>query len=86
MQRARTCVLIAAVERRKHWWNGRFANPASRDVYLWAGNDGRWHVEARRGSLNQRSRLFAFNDEATAVTMIEALTGSNDEGWRLVGI
>ena len=52
------------MERRKHWWNGRFANPARRDVYLWAGNDGRWHVEARRGSLNQRSRLFAFNDEA----------------------
>jgi len=74
------------VERRRHWWNGRFANPARRDVYLWPGNDGRWHVEARRGSLNQRSRLFAFEDEATALTLAEALMGSNDNGWRLVGL
>ena len=55
-------------------------------MYLWAGNDGRWHVEARRGSVNQRSRLFAFNDETTALTLVEALMDGHDEGWRIVGI
>jgi hypothetical protein len=73
------------VERRRHWWNGRFAKPSRRDVFLWR-DDGRWHVEARRGGLDRRSRLFAFDDEAAALTLVEALVGSDVEGWRQVGL
>ena len=73
------------VTRRKHWWNGRFANPARRDVYLWH-DDGRWHVEAQRGGIDRRSRLFAFDDETAALTLVEALVGTDTEGWREVRV
>jgi hypothetical protein len=66
-----------------HWWNGRFANVARRDVYLWQ-DDGRWHVEACRGGIDRHSRLFAFADRATALTLVDALVGSGAEGWREV--
>jgi hypothetical protein len=72
------------VEQRKHWWNGRFAKPTRRDVYLWQDR-GRWHVEAQRGGIGRRSRLFAFDDEAAALTLVEALLGGDVEGWREVG-
>ena len=73
------------MERRKHWWNGRFANPTRRDVYLWQ-DDGRWHVEAHRGGIERRSRLFAFEDEAAALSLVRALVGSDTDGWREVGL
>ncbi len=73
------------MERRKHWWNGRFANPARRDVFLWNAN-GHWHVEASRGSLNQRSRQFAFDNEMAALNMVDVLLGSQSGGWREVAI
>jgi hypothetical protein len=73
------------VERRKHWWNGRFANPARRDVYMW-NNDGHWLVEASRGSLNRRCRAFAFDNEMAALTMVDVLLGSHSDGWREVTI
>jgi hypothetical protein len=73
------------MERRKHWWNGRFANPARRDVFLW-GDGGRWCVEATRGSLRRRCRQFVFDNEMAALTMVDALMGSQGEGWREVSI
>jgi hypothetical protein len=73
------------MERRKHWWNGRFANPARRDVFLWNDN-GDWCVEASRGSLKRRYRQFAFDNEMAALTMVDVLTGSQGEGWREVSI
>jgi hypothetical protein len=72
------------VERRTHWWNGRFANVARRDIYLWQDH-GRWQVEARRGGIDRRGRLFAFEDRATALTLVDALVGSDAGGWREVG-
>jgi hypothetical protein len=72
------------VGRREHWWNGRFANLARRDVYLWRDGD-RWHVETRRGGVDRQSRLFALDDEAAARTLLDALVGSDTEGWREVG-
>lgn len=75
---------MPVMQRRKHWWNGRFANPARRDVYLWVDGD-RWHVEAHRGSLQRRSRRFAFEDEVEALTLVERLVGGDGErGWREV--
>lgn len=71
------------MERQKHWWNGRFANLARRDIYLWADRDA-WLVEARRGSLRPASRLFACTDEDAALTLVGALVGTDEEGWREV--
>lgn len=73
------------VEGPKHWWNGRWANPARRDVYLWHDN-GNWHVEASRGSMSRRYRAFAFDNEMAALTMVDALLGSHGDGWREVSI
>jgi hypothetical protein len=58
---------------------------ARRDVYLWRDGD-RWHVEARRGGVNRQSRLFAFEDEVAARILVDALVGSDTEGWREVTI
>jgi len=71
------------MEHRRHWWNGRFANAARRDVLLWL-EGGRWHVEARRGSVSRSSRLFVFDDQAAASVMVERLVGSAEDGWREV--
>jgi hypothetical protein len=73
------------VDRRKHWWNGRFGNPARRDVFLWTDN-GNWHVEASRGNLTRRIRRFAFDNEMAALGMVDALLGSQGDGWREVSI
>jgi hypothetical protein len=73
------------VTRRKHWWNGRFANPARRDVFLWQEN-GNWHVEASRGSVSGRRRQFAFDNELAALTMVDVLLGSQGDGWREIAV
>jgi hypothetical protein len=74
------------VERRKHWWNGRFANRARRDVYMWR-NDGHWHVEASRGALDRRCRRFAFDNELAALSKVDVICGSQGgDGWREVAI
>jgi hypothetical protein len=73
------------MEPRKHWWNGRFANPARRDVFLWNDN-GNWHVEASRGAMARRYRKFAFDNEMAALTMVDVLLGSHSDGWREVSI
>jgi hypothetical protein len=73
------------MERRKHWWNGRFANPTRRDVFLW-NDDGYWHVEASRGGLATRRRQFAFDNEMAALTKVDVLLGSHGDGWREVSI
>ena len=83
-----TCSYVCSnnrVERQKHWWNGRFANTARRDVYLWNSN-GHWHVEASRGSLNRRRRAFAFDNEMAALTMVDVLLGSQGDDWREVAV
>ena len=71
--------------RRRHWRNGRFANPTRRDVYLWQDGD-RWQVEAHRGGIERRSRRFAFDDEVAALTLVRALVDSDAERWREVGL
>jgi hypothetical protein len=73
------------VERRRHWWNGRFANAARRDVYFWAER-GRWHVEVSRGSLSRRTRRFAFDNEEAALAMVDVLLGNNGGTWREVDV
>jgi hypothetical protein len=73
------------MERQKHWWNGRFANPARRDVFLW-NDGGHWRVEASRGSLTRRCREFAFDNELAALGMVDVLTGTQGDGWREVSI
>jgi hypothetical protein len=73
------------VDRRKRWWNGRFANPFRKDVYLWQ-EQGWWHVQASRGGIERRSRLFAFPDESAALSLVETLMASDGKRWREVGI
>jgi hypothetical protein len=74
-----------AVERQKHWWNGRFANTARRDVYLWNAN-GHWRVEVSRGGLNRRRRTFDYDNELAALIKADAVMGTVGEGWREVAI
>ncbi len=69
--------------RRRQWWNGRFADSARQDVYLWF-EDSRWHVEARRGNFTLSSRFFLFDDQAEAWAMVLAILSGEGEGWREV--
>jgi hypothetical protein len=60
------------MERRKHWWNGTWGRLARRDVYLFE-DGGTWHVEAREGGAEGRSRWYTFTDEDTAMDCVRGL-------------
>lgn len=65
----------------RHWWNGRWARVARRDVYLWPADDG-WRVEVRRGGPGGRLRLRTFATECEALTWIAERVMGVEEGWR----
>jgi hypothetical protein len=70
------------VEKRKHYWNGRWGRLARRDVLLFA-DGGRWRVEHRVGGAEGRSQWTDFDHEDDAFdTVRDLLGGVNAEEWR----
>lgn len=68
------------MERRKHWWNGRWGRLARRDILLFE-DGGVWLLEVRTGGAEGSSRWFEFADEDAAMDAVRALLGA-DSDWR----
>jgi hypothetical protein len=68
------------MEKRKHYWNGRWGRLARLDVMLYE-DAGRWSVERRLGGVEGRTELTEFDREDDAFDrMRDLLAGSDD--WR----
>jgi hypothetical protein len=72
------------VERRRHWWNGKWGKLARRDIYLRTDADV-WWVEVREGGAEGSSRQWEFADEDQALDVVRALLARDDD-WREIGI
>ena len=68
------------MEKRKHFWNGRWGRLARRDVLMFE-DAGFWRVEDRTGGAEGRSRWAEFDDEEAAVNHVSGLVVGMDE-WR----
>ncbi|HEX6872784.1 MAG TPA: hypothetical protein VF163_16935 [Micromonosporaceae bacterium] len=68
------------MEKRKHYWNGRWGRLARRDILLYE-DGGRWSVESRAGGADGRSRWTEFADEDAAVDLVRDLLAGSDD-WR----
>ena len=70
------------MERRKHYWNGKWGRLARRDILVFE-DAGTWLVEAREGGADGKSRWFELPDEDMALDCVKDLiTLSKMEGWR----
>jgi hypothetical protein len=70
------------VERRKHYWNGKWGRLARRDILVFE-DAGTWLVEAREGGADGKTRWFELPDEDTALDCVrDLITQSKMEGWR----
>jgi hypothetical protein len=68
------------MEKRKHYWNGRWGRLARVDIVLYE-NGGRWIVEERTGGVEGRSVMQEFDQEDAALDRVrDLLTGTAD--WR----
>jgi hypothetical protein len=68
------------MEKRKHYWNGRWGRIARHDVLLYE-DGGAFMVEHRRGGTEGRSAWTEHADEDSALDRVrDLLTGSDD--WR----
>jgi hypothetical protein len=71
------------MERRKHWWNGRWGQAARRDIRLC--NDGDlWQVEDRRGAAAGASRWWQLSSEEAALDLVRDLM-TGEEVWTETG-
>ena len=76
----RTCVRIRGMDKRKHYWNGRWGRLARHDLFVYE-DAGRWRVEHRTGGVEGRSQWDEFDDEDAALDRLrDLLAVSND--WR----
>jgi hypothetical protein len=70
------------VERRKHYWNGRWGRLARMDILVFE-DAGAWVVEAREGGADGKSRWFELPDEDRALDCVrDLITVSKMDGWR----
>ena len=71
------------MEKRKHYWNGRWGRIARVDVLLYE-DAGEWTVERRIGGVEGRSQRAEFTDEHAALDRVrDLLAGSED--WKELG-
>ena len=68
------------MEKRKHYWNGRWGRLARVDIVLYE-DAGLWMVEERVGGVEGRSSMVEFEREDDAFDRVrDLLTGTAD--WR----
>ena len=68
------------MEKRKHYWNGRWGRLARVDIVLYE-DAGRWFVEHRTGGVEGRSTMIDFDGEDDAFDRVrDLLAGTAD--WR----
>jgi hypothetical protein len=68
------------MEKRKHYWNGRWGRLARRDIVLFE-DAGLWTVEVRVGGVEGRSQMIEYENEDAALDRLRDLLGGADE-WR----
>jgi hypothetical protein len=68
------------MEKRKHYWNGRWGRLARQDVLLYE-DAGHWTVELRIGGVEGRSKRAEFDHEHAALDRLRVLLGDGDD-WR----
>jgi hypothetical protein len=70
------------VERRKHYWNGKWGRLARRDILVFE-DGGAWLVEAREGGADGKSRWFELPSEDLALDCVrDLITLSKMDSWR----
>ncbi len=70
------------MERRKHYWNGRWGRLSRMDVLVFE-DAGAWVVEAREGGAEGKSRWFELPDEDLALDCVrDLITLSKMDGWK----
>lgn len=67
------------MEKRKHFWNGRWGRLARTDILVYE-DGGRWMVEHRRGGADGRSAWSEFDHEDAALDKLRDLLIGDD--WR----
>jgi hypothetical protein len=67
-----TCVLIAAVERWKYWWNAESAPQRRCDILLYC-DAGAWWIEVRHGGGSGHSYWREYPDIDAAVDRVREL-------------
>jgi hypothetical protein len=68
------------VEKRKHYWNGRWGRLARHDILLFE-DAGFWRVEDRIGGADGRSRWGEFEHEDAALDHVRDLVAGTDD-WQ----
>jgi hypothetical protein len=68
------------MEKRRHYWNGRWGRLARHDVLLFE-DAGRWTVERRVGGTEGRSVWVEFDHEDAALDHVRDLLAGTDD-WR----
>lgn len=68
------------MEKRKHWWNGRWGRLSRRDILLYE-DAGQWWIEARHGGSEGRTRWLECAGEDSALDVVRDLMIGTD-GWR----
>jgi hypothetical protein len=68
------------MEKRKHYWNGRWGRLARIDVILYE-DGGAWCVEERVGGVEGRSTMSEFDREDDAFDRLRDLLAGTDD-WR----
>ena len=68
------------MEKRKHYWNGRWGRLARVDVILYE-DGGLWTVEERIGGVEGRSTMLEFDREDDAFDRLRDLLAGTDD-WR----
>jgi len=68
------------VERRKHYWNGRWGRLARQDIFVF-DDGGTWSVEYREGGGESRSQWLECADEDAVLEAVHtSMTRSDD--WK----
>jgi len=68
------------MEKRKHYWNGRWGRLARRDIVLFE-DAGLWTVEVRVGGVEGRSQMIEYESEDAALDRVRDLLAGADD-WR----
>ena len=70
------------MERRKHYWNGKWGRLARMDILVFE-DAGAWLIEARTGGTDGTSRWFQTTDEDAALDRVrDLITMSTVDSWR----
>ena len=70
------------MERRKHYWNGKWGRLARRDILVFE-DGGNWLVEAREGGADGKSRWYELPSEDVALDRVrDLITLSKMDSWR----